>query len=264
MQAMLRSLWQYRHFLLSSIHNELRLRFVRNKLGALWMIINPLTQVLLYTLVLSHILAAKLPGVEFQYAYAIYLMSGLLAWNLFSDIISGCSRLFIDQGNLMKKMNFPRVTLPCILVGTAVVNNALLLLAMLVVFLTLGHWPGFAIFWLVPVMALVVILSLGIGLILGILNVFVRDIGQLIPLGLQIMFWFTPIIYPETIIPENYRPLLKLNPLYTLTQGYQDVLVYGKMPNFEQMGSIVILAIGMLFMSLVMFRKASKEMVDVL
>lgn len=112
MSSMLRSLWQYRHFVLSSIRNEPKSRFARSKLGGMWVIINPLSQVLIYALILSNVLAAKIPGIENKYSYAIYLMAGLLTWSLFSEIINRYFNLFIEQGNLMKKMSFPRITLP--------------------------------------------------------------------------------------------------------------------------------------------------------
>src|SRR5690606_35077483 len=121
--GMLQSLWRYRHFVLSSIRNELVTRFARSKLGGLWMVISPLAQVAIYALILSNLLAARLPGIENKYAYAIYLMAGLLAWTLFSDIITRCLTLFVDQGNLLKKMSFPRITLPAIAVGSSLLNN---------------------------------------------------------------------------------------------------------------------------------------------
>lgn len=265
MSGMLRSLWKYRHFIISSIKNELTSRFARSKLGGVWMIINPLSQVAIYALILSNVLSAKLPGIESQYAYAIYLMAGLLAWTLFSEIISRCLNLFIDQGNLMKKMSFPRITLPAILVGSCLLNNILLFATMLAVFALLGHQFSFTMLWLVPLTIIVMALALGIGLILGILNVFLRDIGQITPIILQILFWFTPIVYPVSIIPENYHYLLKLNLMSSITSAYQQILVYNTSPVLDT-GLITLTAVAFLVMllSLVIFRRASAEMVDVL
>lgn len=106
MLELFKSLWSYRGFVFSSIRNEFSARFARSRLGGLWMIINPLAQVAIYALVLSNVLAAKLPGIDNKYAYALYLMAGMLAWSLFSEIIGRCLTLFIDQGNLMKKCDF--------------------------------------------------------------------------------------------------------------------------------------------------------------
>jgi len=262
MSGMLRSLWNYRHFVLSSIRNELISRFARSKLGGLWVIINPLSQVLIYALILSNVLAAKLPGIESQYAYAIYLMAGLLAWTLFSEIISRCLNLFIAQGNLMKKMSFPRITLPVIVIGSSLLNSILLFISILGIFILLGHQFSMAMIWLIPLTFVVVSLSMGVGLILGVMNVFLRDIGQAIPIVLQMLFWFTPIVYPATIIPEAYRHWLNLNPLYPLVDAYQQILVYGNNPQWEGVLTIAVIGFLLTVVSLFMFRRASAEMVD--
>ena len=107
------------------------------------MIIHPLAQAAIFALVLAEVMAAKLPGMaNNKFAYAIYLLSGMLAWSLFSEIVSRCLTVFIDNGNLLKKMLFPRINLPLIIAGSALINNLLLLLAILVVFALLGHVPG--------------------------------------------------------------------------------------------------------------------------
>ena len=261
---MFKSLWQYKYFIFSSIRNELISRFARSKLGGLWMVINPLAQVAIYALILSNVLAAKLPGVESTYGYAAYLMAGLLAWTLFSEIISACLNLFIAQGNTMKKMNFPRITLPAIVVGTSILNSVLLFISIIGIFVLLGLEFSWLILWLIPLTVLVVLLAMGIGLILGVLNVFVRDVGQVTPIILQMLFWFTPIVYPIAIIPEEYRHLLSYNPMYAITNSYQQVLVFGQPPNFEALPVVTAISILLLFIGLFMFRKASPEMVDVL
>lgn len=261
---MLRGLWQYRHFVISSIHNELVSRFARSKLGGMWVVINPLSQVLIYALILSNVLAAKIPGIENKYSYAIYLMAGLLAWTLFSEIISRCLNLFIEQGNLMKKMSFPRITLPSIVIGSCLLNYVLLFIAMLVIFALLGHQFSLIMLWLAPLTLTVVTLALGIGLTLGVFNVFLRDIGQIVPIILQIWFWFTPIVYPVSIIPENYRHLMNLNPLYPIVNAYHKILVYNETPQLFAIAVTSIVALAILLLSLFLFRRASAEMVDVL
>jgi lipopolysaccharide transport system permease protein len=262
MFGMLRSLWLYRHFVFSSIRNELICRFARSKLGGLWMIINPLAQVAIYALILSNILAAKLPGIDNKYAYAIYLMAGMLGWNLFSEIISRCLNLFIEQGNLMKKIRFPRIALPSIVLGSCLLNNIFLLAAMLAIFAGIGHPFSLALLWLAPLTMIVATFAAGIGLILGVLNVFVRDIAQIIPILLQVWFWFTPIVYPEKVIPENYRHLLKLNPMYSITSAYHQSIVYGTTPHLHSIGNIAVIALALMLLCLFIFRRASAEMVD--
>ncbi len=264
MLGMLSGAWRYRFFIFSSIQTELRSRFVRSRLGGLWMILNPLAQVLIFAFVLSAVLAAKLPGINNQYAYAIYLMAGTLGWSLFADIINRCLMLFIANGNLLKKLAFPKITLPLIVTGSAMVNNLLLLLAILVIFGLLGHMPSYALLWLPVVMLINIAFALGLGLILGVLNVFMRDIEQIVPVVLQFLFWFTPIVYMANILPARYQAWLLLNPMIPIITAYQNILLYNAPPAWERLGWIALASVALLAFALLLFRKASPEMADVL
>jgi lipopolysaccharide transport system permease protein len=262
MLGMLRGLWNYRNFVVTSIRNEFIARFSRSKLGGLWMIIHPLAQVAIYALILSNVLGAKLPGIDNKYAYALYLMAGMLAWNLFAEVVSRCLSLFIEQGNLMKKMSFPRITLPVIVVGSALLNNLLLFIAVITVFAILGQSPSVQMLWLLPLTLAVIALAVGIGLILGVLNVFLRDIGQVVPIILQVWFWFTPIVYSVNIIPDYIKGSLSANPMYPIVTAYHDVLVYERTPDLNEAGIITVVALVLMVIGLFMFRRASAEMVD--
>jgi lipopolysaccharide transport system permease protein len=261
---LLRAIYAYRLFILSSIKNELHLRFVRSKLGALWIVIHPLMQVLIFALILSEVLSAKLPGIDNKYAYALYLMAGTMCWALFSDTVSKGLQLFIDNGNLMKKMAFPRVCLPLIAAGTTLVNNLMLLVAILIVFACLGHIPDLHMLWLPVLIGITLMLALGLGLLLGTMNVFMRDIGQVVPVVLQALFWLTPVVYNVDILPQRLQFWFKLNPLYPLVTSYQNIMVYGKPPLWGDLAILVGISILLLAVSLVVFRRASPEMVDVL
>lgn len=262
MKGMLLAAWRYRFFVFSSIKTELRSKFVRSSLGGLWMILNPLSQVLIFAFVLSSVLAAKLPGITNQYAYAIYLMAGTLGWSLFAEIVNRCLTLFIDNGNILKKLVFPRIALPLIVTGSALVNNVLLFVAILAIFGVLGHLPSIALIWLPVLMVINIALAFGIGLGLGVLNVFIRDIGQVVPVLMQFLYWFTPIVYMANIIPEQYREWLVFNPMIPIINGYQNILLYNKEPDWTGLGVITLIALSLLVFSLLLFRKASLEMVD--
>ncbi|MHB1143151.1 MAG: ABC transporter permease [Sulfuricaulis sp.] len=264
MFSILSGAWRYRYFILSSIKTELRTKFVRSRLGGLWMILNPLSQVLIFAFALSAVLSAKLPGIDNQYAYAIYLMAGTLGWSLFSEIVNRCLTLFIDNGNILKKLVFPKIALPLIVTGSALINNVLLFVAILAIFGVLGHPPGSALIWLPALMVVTIALALGLGLTMGMLNVFVRDIAQVVPVAMQFLFWFTPIVYMASIIPEQYRNWLALNPLLPIITGYQNVLLYNRAPDWIGLGVISLIALALLVFTLFLFRKASPEMVDLL
>ncbi len=264
MRGIFQAVWNYRYFILSSIKTEFYSRFARSKLGAFWMVLHPLAQVLIFALILSQIMTAKLPGVETQYAYPVYLLAGMLGWSLFSEILSNLLTVFIDNGNLLKKMAFPKLALPLITIGSALVNFILLLLMMFVVFAFLGHMPLHALYWL-PLLVLITIgISVGVGLMLGTINVFIRDVGQFMTIIMQFWFWLTPIVYMPTIIPEKYHGLLMANPMTGIIMGYQNILVYDKAPDAELLIYPSILAVIAMVLALIIFRKASEEMADVL
>lgn len=264
MLGMLRGLWSYRHFVLTSIWNDFFARFARSKLGGTWLILHPLSQVMIYAFILSNLLASRIPDVPSTYGYAVYLMSGLLAWNLFSEVVDRCTKIFVNNANIIKKMNFPRITLPVIAIGSALLNNMILFVVMIVIFGLLQHDIGFSfvsILYLAPIIAL---LGAGVGIILGIINVFIRDVEQVVPIVLQVLFWFTPIVYPITVIPEKYVTYLGLNPMFEMVRYYHEAIVYHRFPPIE---NALILAVGALVLAILaiaLFRRANADMVDVL
>ncbi|MGD1856064.1 MAG: ABC transporter permease [Leptolyngbyaceae cyanobacterium] len=265
MKSLLTAVWRYRYFILSSIKVDFRSRFVRSRLGGLWLIIHPLVQAATFALVLGQLLSGRLPDMsENKLAYAIYLLAGTLAWTLFTEVITRCLTVFIDNGNLLKKLVFPKICLPLIVTGSAIINNILLLGAVLAVFAVMGYMPGIRVFWVPILIVITLALSLGIGLILGTLNVFIRDIGQVVPIALQLGFWFTPIVYTPDIVPEVVRGLMQLNPMYWIVRAYQNAILYGTALPWESLGLIFLSSLMLLRLAMTLFRRARHEMVDVL
>lgn len=263
MSDLFKAAWRYRGFITTSVANEFRSKLVRSRLGTAWLVLQPLAQVLIFATVLSNVLAARLQGVDSKYAYATYLMSGILCWSLFVEIVQRSLTVFIDNAPLLKKMQFPRIALPMIVVGSAAINNLLLLGVMLLILPILGVFPDVHYLWLPVLMVLTIALATGIGLLLGTLNVFARDVGQVVAVVLQFWFWVTPIVYPVTIVPDAFKATLVLNPVMPLVMGYHNVFVYGTSPPPELLSTAVV-AIVVLAAGLWIFRRASSEMVDVL
>ncbi len=265
MLELLRAVWRYRFFIVSSVRNDLRARVARSQLGAAWVVLQPLAQVAIFTLVLSEVLAARLPGVTSKYSYAIYLMAGSMAWALFSEINTRCLGVFVGNAGLLKKMAFPRICLPLIAVGASLLNNLLLFLAMVAIFALMGHPPTAAFAWLPVLTMLTAALALGLGLLLGVINVFVRDVGQVMTIVLQLWFWLSPIVYMPDIVPARYLGWLSLNPLFPVVRAYQRIILYGQSP-FPGSGLLYpsVLALVLLVAALLLFRRSSPDMVDVL
>ncbi|RWE04182.1 ABC transporter permease [Mesorhizobium sp.] len=261
---MFRSLWQYRHFILSSIRGELKGRFVRSRLGGLWFLLHPLAQALIFSIVLSEVLKARLPDTNSPAAYPIYLLSGMAAWSLFNEILTRSMTVFIEQAPVMKKIAFPRLCLPIIVGGTALINHLLLLVAIFVIFIFLGHMPGRALILLPIGIVLIAAIGFGLGVILGVVNVFVRDVAQVMLIVLQLWYWLTPIVYPANVLPEQYAFLLNLNPLAPLTALYQDALLFDRWPSAESLAMPAAVGLVSMAFAIVFFRRASPELIDVL
>jgi lipopolysaccharide transport system permease protein len=264
LKSLLLSPWRYRHLIAAAVSAEFRARFARSRLGGAWMVLHPLAQVAIYAVVLSAVFSSRLPGITNQHAYAIYLLAGMAAWSLFSEVLARAVGVFVENGNLLKKLAFPRILLALNLAASALVGNLLLLAATLAAFAALGHFPSAGILWLPLLTFLNLGFALGLGLVLGVLNVFIRDVGQVVPVIVQFLFWCVPIVYVQDILPEAYRGWLKLNPLYHVVVPYQQVLAYGTAPDTA---SLAVSAGGALFAlaaALALFRRAGAEMTDVL
>lgn len=255
--------WTYRGFIRSSIINDYRMRFARSRIGTAWVVLQPLAQTLIFAVVLANVLAARMPGLSNQYGYAVYLMAGMLCWSLFSEIVTRSINIFVENANLLRKMRFPRIALPAIVIGSAFVANAAFALVVLVAAPVLGFPPNTNWVWL-PVLALLTgALAAGIGLTIGVVNVFVRDAGQVAGVALQFLYWATPIVYPASIVPAGMKTIIRLNPLTPLVESYQAVLLYGKTPSAALWVTCAV-AVACGALSATLFRRASPELVDAL
>jgi len=263
MAQLLQTLWTYRGFVAGSVRREFQSKYRNSILGATWMIINPLSMILVYTLIFAQVMRAKLPGVDSTFAYSIYLCAGTLTWGLFSEIIGRGQNVFLENANLIKKLSFPRICLPVIVVLNASLNFSIIF-ALFVCFLVIsGNFPGWPFLGVIPVLAVQVVFSVGLATILGVLNVFFRDVGQFIGIVLQFWFWLTPIVYPATILPEAVRnPLIMWNPMAPVIAAYQTILVNAQWPDWESLTFAAILGPVLCAFGLSLFRRHSGELVD--
>lgn len=259
---MARAVWHYRGFVLGSVKREFQTRYRNSLLGAAWTVLNPLSMIIVYTVIFSQLMRARLPGVENNLAYSIYLCAGVLAWGFFSEVINRSQSVFLENANLIKKLSFPRICLPLIVVINAGINFSIILSIFLGFLLITQNFPGWALLAVIPVLLIQIVFSVGLGIILGVLNVFFRDVGQFMGILLQFWFWFTPIVYPLAVLPESVRPLIAANPMAPLIAAYQGVFVYGQWPDWSTLLMPLLLAIALCVFAMRLFRKRAGEMVD--
>ncbi len=258
----LRALWAYRGFILGSVKREFQSKYRNSVLGAAWNILNPLSMIVVYTVIFSEVMKARLPGVDTTYAFSIYLCAGLLTWGLFSEITNSATNVFVTNGNLLKKLSFPRLCLPVIVVANALLNFAIVFGIFLLFLIITGNFPGLPFIALVPLLCLQVAFSIGLGISLGMLNVFFRDVGQFFGIFLSFWFWLTPIVYPPTILPANIQVYMRWNPMHPIISAYQDVLVFSRWPQWRSLWPMAMLSVILCAYGLYLFRRRAGEMVD--
>jgi lipopolysaccharide transport system permease protein len=260
--TMLRAVWAYRGFILGSVQREFQSKYRNSLLGAAWTVINPLAMIVVYTVIFAQVMRAKLPGVNSTFAYSIYLCAGILTWGLFAEITGRAQNTFLEHANLLKKLNFPRLCLPVTVVASAGLNFAIVFGLFTGFLVVSGNFPGWAYLGLLPVLAIHVAFAIGLGISLGVLNVFFRDVGQFFGIVLQFWFWLTPIVYPISILPERFRALIALNPMTQLIAAYQTVLVTGYWPEWSTLWPAALAAALLCALGFHLFRKHAGEMVD--
>ena len=135
---------------------------------------------------------------------------------------------------------------------------------MLAAFAAFGRFPGMTAAWVPLLMLLTLSMGLAIGLLLGVVNVFVRDVGQIVPVALQFGFWLAPIAYTPDIVPGGLRRLVQVNPMTPIVEGYQSALLFDRAPDVSALAWLALTCVLLLVAALTMFRRASPEMVDVL
>ncbi len=262
MLSVFETLWAYRGFILGSVKREFQSKYRNSLLGAVWMVINPLAMIIVYTVVFSKVMHSRLAGSDTTFAYSIYLCAGVLTWGLFADIVGRAQNIFLENANLIKKLSFPRLSLPVIVVSNALLNFSIIFGLFTVFLVVSGNFPGLVYLALFPVLVILVAFSIGLGISLGVLNVFFRDVGQFFGIVIQFWFWLTPIVYPVTILPERTRSLMSLNPMADLIVAFQNILVAGHWPSWRGLLPVTVLAIALCALAMSLFRKHAGEMVD--
>lgn len=257
-----RAIWLYRGFVFGCVKREFQCKYRNSLLGASWNVLNPLAMIVVYTVIFAEVMRARLPGVDNNFAYSIYLCAGVLTWGLFTEEVSRGITMFIDNANLLKKISFPRITLPIVLVFNASLNFSIVASLFVGFLLLSNNFPGLVILGAIPILLLQTALAVGLGLVLGVINVFFRDVGQFFGIFMQFWFWLTPIVYPADVLPANLRAWLAWNPMTPIISAYQRVFVGQNWPVWETLTFPLLLAIGLCLLGLRLFKQHAGEMVD--
>lgn len=240
-----KNLYNYRELLKTNVKKEIRGRYKNSFLGVLWSFLNPLLQIAVYAIVFPLILRNT------QENYVIFLCCGLIPWTFFSTAISRSAFTMVENGNILKKVYFPREILPISIVTSEAVNFMIstIIIIGFVIFGGLGI-TKYIIFYPIILIAQYLLL-IAISFIVSSISVYIRDLQHLIGVVLQLLFYATPIVYASDSIPENFKWILYFNPMTYIINAYRDVFYNQKMIDIMPLifligGSIVACIIGYL------------------
>lgn len=234
-------------------------------LGRAWTFIGPLITILVFVLVFSRIMGARLEGFGAeldQYGYSIYLIAGILPWMAFAKCLERITNLFVEQGHLITKV---RVSLKALPLSVLLAESVPHLVAMgfFAAFLWLVEFP-FSVWWLglVPVFALQCAFLYGLGLTLAVLAVYLKDIREMVAVGLQLWFWVTPIVYVTDILPAWVLDWLALNPVFHIVGAYRDLIMRQQLPDWPGLAALAAVTLALVVLAFWLLARTERDLRD--
>lgn len=252
MLEMFKEVYNYRELLKNNVKKEIRGRYKNSILGVFWTFLNPLLQILVYATIFPLILKNA------QEYYVIFVCVGLIPWTYFTTSISQSTYTVIGNGNIVKKVYFPREILPISIVLSNTVNFLISTIIIIAFCLIYGLGITKYILYFPIILLLQLILQLGLGFILSAVTVYFRDLEHFIGIALQLMFYATPIVYAESSIPQGFKWIMKFNPMAAILEGYRDIFYKQQAPDMLRLGKWFGLSLVLFVIGWMIFNKLQK------
>ncbi len=249
----LRELLNYRGLLRLYISQSIKTRYKRSMLGVVWTLLNPLLNMAVLTLAFAALFRFSLKN------YPIYLLTGLVFWNFFSQTTATAMDRLIWGSGILKRIYIPRTIFSISEVGTGLVNLFLAMVPLAIIMLIMGHPFRLALLFLPVSIFIIALFTLGMALLVSTLALFFVDVSEMYKILLSAWFYMTPIIYPMNIIPKKYMWYIKLNPMNHLVELFRSPIYSGRLPDLNTMIIAAIMAISSLFVGLWVFSRKVDE-----
>jgi lipopolysaccharide transport system permease protein len=237
-------------------------RYSGSALGFVWSFIYPLINILIYMIIFGNLMGARLPGMSSMWGYGIYLIAGLVPWTAFANTVTRSSTVFLDKKNIIAKIHIDLPTLPLFIVLSETITFVVTLVMFLgILFITGFPFSHYLLF--IPVIYLIQqLFAYSLGFFLAMIVVFLRDIREVVTIGFQIWFWFTPIVYVFEILPTLAQHILFWNPALAFISAYHDIFILQKMPSFLYLSLVLIMSCILIVLDYVIFKKLEKDIRD--
>ena len=250
--SLLKDIINYWEFLKTNVKKDIRGKYKGSFLGVLWSFINPLLSVIVYAIVFQYIMRFNIEH------YLIYLISGIIPWTFFTTSLNGGINSILYNGNIIKKVYFPRSILPISSVTSALINFLISCIIILLFTIFSGVGISVNLVFLPIVVIIQYILCLGIVFILSAVEIYFKDIEHIINFFISMMFYVTPILYTPDAVPENMRFILKYNPMSYIIESYHDIFYYKQSPDLFKIGIVFIISMIILVLGYNIFKKLQK------
>ena len=256
----LTELYHYRDLLWLWIGREVRVRYKQSALGVAWAVLQPLALTVVFTLVFSRLIQVDTGGVP----YPIFAYSGLVPWTFFATSLAFAIPSLVNNLNLVGKIYFPREILPLANIGAALLDFAMAGLVFAGLMLIYQIPLTLNVLWVVPLIIIQIMLTIGVTLLGAAAIVFFRDVRFVIPLLVQIWMYASPVIYPTDLVPPQYQALYFLNPMAGLIDGYRRALVYGQPPQADAVGLSAVISLTLLLSGYFIFKRSEPVFADLI
>jgi len=266
-RAVWRPLWELprRFELITSLaRRALVARYKGSALGIIWALVTPVVTIAIFTFIFAGLFGARFGARGTSWDYALYLFCALLPWTMFQETLQQSSTTIVTHANLVKRVVFPLETLPVAQALAALGNQMFGTLALVVATLVVDHELHATILWLPALVVPQLIATLGAAWLVASLGVFWRDIAQGITLVLMAWMYLTPIIYPESIVPERYRPFINANPFTALVRSYRRIFLEGAAPDWSSLAYFTAFAVVLFVFGYWWFAKTRRNFADVI
>lgn len=250
--------------ILTLTRRELAARYKGSALGVLWAILTPLVMIAIFTFVFAKIFNARFGASTSAWDFALYLFCGLLPWTAFQEAVQQSSSTIVAHANLVKRVVFPLETLPIAQSLTALATQMFGTLALLFAVVVIRRELHASVLWLPLLIVPQLMATLGAAWLVASLGVFLRDVVQGVSLVLMAWLYLTPIIYPESLVPEQYRPFINFNPFTPLVRNYRRILLEGAMPDWGGLAYFTIFALLFFLFGYWWFARTRKSFADVI
>ncbi|MBL8173007.1 MAG: ABC transporter permease [Acidobacteria bacterium] len=255
---------EHRDLIRSLVKRDLTSRYKGSVMGLGWTILTPAVQIVIFTVIFSGIFSAKFGDQGGHLRFAVYLLCGMLPWIAFSDGVLRSTTTLTDNVNLVRRVVFPLEALPVNLALSALVQQLLGTVVLLAATLLMQQTLHLTAFWLPVLLIPQLLATIGLGWLMASLGVFIRDMAQVNQLALQACMYLTPILYPESLVPPNYRRLVDWNPMAPLIRSYRQILLEGQPPDWRGLVVTVVFGLVCFGFGYWWFERTKKAFADVL